>query len=414
MRDTGNQNKLILMMVLSTMSTCIFLAASINCSQSIAMDVAPQNNSTFSYDDFMREKRSELIAKNRVPNQGQQGALVRFFQSNSQINDGNKKQISQQIDGLKNNHQIVGEQAAALKTYIDSKLGTSAVLDFTPVRRDMSGYDKMRQSYQEIANQNDKIINDRANRGRLNYNVETTKVSYNQIPKLNGGTNTTTLELKDQDSVDAAKALILDGHKVALVNFANSITPGGGYLHGSLAQEEDICRRTTLYPALNNMKNSAYPIKHNELIYSSDIKIFRDSWKNNFALLPDPLPSISVVTIAAYNLNDKMTHNDLSIMAPGVYEEGTRDKIRAQLRIAADKGNDVIVLGAFGCGAFAGNNPQETAKIVSKLYKEVLEELEFQGVFEVIRFAILDQTSRNYTIFKDVLKTARVSKNTIV
>ena len=42
--------------------------------------------------------------------------------------------------------------------------------------------------------------------------------------------------------------------KICVLNFAAPTHPGGGVQSGSAAQEESICRSSTLYPTLNNRK----------------------------------------------------------------------------------------------------------------------------------------------------------------
>ena len=40
--------------------------------------------------------------------------------------------------------------------------------------------------------------------------------------------------------------------RIAVLNFASAVKPGGGVVHGSSAQEECLCRCSTLYYALDN------------------------------------------------------------------------------------------------------------------------------------------------------------------
>lgn len=60
-----------------------------------------------------------------------------------------------------------------------------------------------------------------------------------------------------------------------------------------------------------------------------------------------------------------------------------KQKLRTTLRMAAEHGHDVLVLGAFGCGYF-GNPPEEVA--VS--FRQLLEG-EFAGAFRLAIFAVL-------------------------
>ena len=65
---------------------------------------------------------------------------------------------------------------------------------------------------------------------------------------------------------------------------------------------------------------------------------------------------------------------------------------------AAAKGADVLVLGAFGCGAFQ-NNPE----VVARAYRTAISE--FPKVFKKIEFAVYcsPRDMRNYQVFEKIL-----------
>lgn len=65
--------------------------------------------------------------------------------------------------------------------------------------------------------------------------------------------------------------------------------------------------------------------------------------------------------------------------------------------VAQTTGADVLILGAFGCGAF--KNPPE---VVAQLFKEAVDE--FGSFFEVIEFAVYhsEKSSRNFEAFSEV------------
>lgn len=84
-------------------------------------------------------------------------------------------------------------------------------------------------------------------------------------------------------TLEAAKAYT--GKKVCVLNFASATNPGGGVTRGSSAQEEAICRCSTLYPCLNNAKmwNAFYvphrhernPLHNDDCIYTPTLSFSR-------------------------------------------------------------------------------------------------------------------------------------------
>ena len=73
-------------------------------------------------------------------------------------------------------------------------------------------------------------------------------------------TETAKVVVSGKRSLEAAEAYAKQGKKVCVLNFASATNPGGGVVDGSSAQEECICRCTTLYPCLNTdaMWNAFY------------------------------------------------------------------------------------------------------------------------------------------------------------
>lgn len=199
----------------------------------------------------------------------------------------------------------------------------------------------------------------------------------------------TRIQVISKDALELAISFKKQGLKTALLNPANAYTPGGGYLYGARAMEEDLCRRSGLAFAidkkhmgwwnyLRTMGN--YPLWGSSLLYNPDVPIFRKGREGAYAYLPAPV-TISMITSAAIDLNHGK-HNYRQ--NPEAFAKETERRIYAQLSVAADQGNEAVVLTAFGCGAF--HNPPE---LVAKLYKKVIDS-HFHGVFKNIAFAVIN------------------------
>ena len=224
-------------------------------------------------------------------------------------------------------------------------------------------------------------------------------------------------DVLNQDCILVTRDLVEQGYNPALLNMASLYHPGGGVLQGSGAQEEDLCRRSTLaislyqfslpggrYGDLADMvgvkrRAERYPMDNTYGgIYSPGITFFRGTRDEGYVLLDNPFRA-AVISVASLNYNPKHGHNSLDANGniPEADKPVLKEKIRTILRIGILKGHDSLVLGALGCGAFCTPPAQ-----MARLFHQVLDEEEFRGRFSNIVFAIIDSPSSNN--FKPFLK----------
>ncbi|KAJ5374896.1 hypothetical protein N7517_006902 [Penicillium concentricum] len=186
---------------------------------------------------------------------------------------------------------------------------------------------------------------------------------------------------------------------VCVLNFANAFHPGGGWLSGSRAQEEQLCYRSTLIESLHS---HFYPMTDLECLYSPKVIVFRESVEKGYTFMSedDELhlnPAVSVISMAARD-KPKLTADKSAYRDPG-QRYLMKGKMRLILRTAAVNNHRRLVLGALGCGAF--HHPPQ---VVADCWKEVLMKREFRGWFEQIYFVIRDAPhEKNLAIFKGTL-----------
>ena len=204
----------------------------------------------------------------------------------------------------------------------------------------------------------------------------------------------TAIRVLNADTIDAAIDLStptvsqLPKKPVLVLNMANAYHSGGGWLRGSLAQEEAMCYRSSLFFTL---KYKFYPMPEAGGIYSPTVVVIRANRSSGHGLMdlskPDDLPVFSCVSVAAIRgpAIEKDAGGNERYRRAGD-REIMKEKMRVVLRIAAVQGHRVLVLGALGCGAFA--NPRGE---VVECWKEVFSESEFQGGWwEQIVFAVME------------------------
>ncbi len=191
------------------------------------------------------------------------------------------------------------------------------------------------------------------------------------------------VEVIDATTSKAAQSLAADG-PVVLLNFASARNPGGGFLGGARAQEEELCRCSGLYRTLitqpeyyrvNREQSSLLYTDH--LIYSPDVPFFRMSAHEPWL---DRLFLASVITSPAPNAGAIRQNNPKETLA---IESTFVRRWMNVLAVAHDQGHRVIVLGAWGCGAFR-NDPLVAARTAAT----AIESPRFGGAFDRIVFAI--------------------------
>lgn len=207
------------------------------------------------------------------------------------------------------------------------------------------------------------------------------------------------IEISSERSFESAIRLQKEnpGKKIAVLNFASAVNPGGGVVSGSGAQEECLCRTSTLYPALKCSSNQANYYGPNKLsgnnlhtdacIYTPGVIICKTDTAFPERVSEEEFVTVDVISCAAPNLNLRDTRRysgDQAFVGELSEEElfGLHYKrCKHILAVAAANEADIVVLGAFGCGAFK-NNPETVAQAMAKASNE------YSKYFEIVNFAI--------------------------
>ena len=219
-----------------------------------------------------------------------------------------------------------------------------------------------------------------------------------------------TIVVSQKRSFEAAE--VYKDKNVCVLNFASASNPGGGVTKGSSAQEECLCRTSTLYFSLNTkemwdgfygphraMKN---PIHNDDIIYTPDVVVFKTDEDRPVRRKEEEWFNVDVISCAAPNLRNMPSNSynsgDGDIPVKPTDEELYQIQFRRFKRIlevASVMKEEVLILVAFGCGAFE-NNP----KVVARAAKDAIEQYRIN--FEVIEFAVFCTPERceNYEVFR--------------
>lgn len=180
-----------------------------------------------------------------------------------------------------------------------------------------------------------------------------------------------------------------------VMNFANAHKPGGGFELGATAQEESLCRCSTLIASIGSAKakemyhynnSHAIPVESDYMLLS-EVCVFRNE---KCELVREPflagvitVPAPNRIGLAAFTSTEKI---DAAMIK----------RIRIMLLAAKANKYKSLVLGAWGCGAFH-NNPEN----VAECFRVVLEDYGYAKYFDNICFAIYgSENGKNITAFR--------------
>lgn len=204
--------------------------------------------------------------------------------------------------------------------------------------------------------------------------------------------------MTDETTGQAGRRLVHDegAARVVALNFASAKNPGGGFLGGAKAQEEDLARCSALYTC--QLTQRAYYDKNrrvgsmlytDHMIYSPDVPFFRD---DRLELLDAPF-HLSIVTAPAPNAGEASGRGEGAMV-----KETLAARAGKVLAVAAAHGHRCLLLGAWGCGVFR-NDPHN----VAEAFATWLAHEAFQGAFDRVVFAVYDRAKNrpNYSAFVD-------------
>ncbi|QKF94809.1 DUF2263 protein [Fadolivirus algeromassiliense] len=179
------------------------------------------------------------------------------------------------------------------------------------------------------------------------------------------------MEVTNEDTFDCVVRFIKAGYKPVALDFASGTNPGGAWRTSKQVgtQEESLCRRSNLGTLLEQKK---YPMPGDSYYYIP--KVIITEGNHICAIIASELRGIA---------SQKQEY--LIKRVTDVYECAVKNK------------HDVVVLGAWGCGAF--KETEDDAEIMARIFKIVGKRYEdkIKSVFAVLY-------KKNYNTFKNILE----------
>ena len=216
------------------------------------------------------------------------------------------------------------------------------------------------------------------------------------------------VEVLPGDWGDVAGSLTrANGVCFAVLNMANAYVPGGAYVEGAIAQEENMFRRTDCHFRIDEREYDAtadrYRTEMTDLLTARRGAVYLDVEQPRVCLRGPEDRSSADLGYAWLAHDEIFPFFELRAAARDLRDGSEFDSVDARRRIGAQldtltrHGVRHAVLSAFGCGAFC--NPADE---VAQIYREELERR--RASFSLVAFAIFapGYGPDNYTPFAEV------------
>lgn len=185
------------------------------------------------------------------------------------------------------------------------------------------------------------------------------------------------MTIVNKDSFQCAIDLI--SKKPVVLDFASSSNPGGSWRSKQDGtQEESLCRRSNLGLLLEKQK---YPIANDSLIYLPNVII-------NKNIKGEKINPVKCSVIASEMKGISWQPNGY-----------VRKRLVSLYETAIKNSHGVIVLGAWGCGAFGESD--DDARILATEIKRLAND--YNSRIETVCAVI----GKNYKVFKDVFNDSK-------
>lgn len=216
------------------------------------------------------------------------------------------------------------------------------------------------------------------------------------------------VEVRAEDWGEVTRFLtIKHGICFAVLNMANAFVPGGAYVEGAVAQEENMFRRTDCHFRISENEydraRDCYRREMTSLISAEDGRVYLDVQHPRVCIRGSEDRTKIDLGYAWLPDNEVFPFLELRAAAKDLRNGSVFDPLDARRRIAAqldtlrDHQIRHVVLGAFGCGAF--RNP---AHHVAAVYREEITSR--SKYFDIVSFAIFSAGygPDNFTPFSEV------------